>query len=57
MWFISSYLCVVFSLFALYKSVILAEHHIAIASQGFALLIDSLLWIHRAVQGLRRSAN
>jgi hypothetical protein len=35
---ISCYLCVVFSLFALYKSVILAEHHIAIASQGFALL-------------------
>jgi hypothetical protein len=36
--FISCYLCVVFSLFAVYKSVILAEHHIAIASQGFALL-------------------
>jgi hypothetical protein len=35
---ISCYLCIVFSLFALYKSVILAEHHIAIASQGFALL-------------------
>jgi hypothetical protein len=35
---ISCYLCVVFSLFAIYKSVILAEHHIAIASQGFALL-------------------
>jgi hypothetical protein len=35
---ISCYLCVVFSLFALYKSIILAEHHIAIASQGFALL-------------------
>ena len=35
---ISCYLCVVFSLFAVYKSVILAEHHIAIASQGFALL-------------------
>jgi hypothetical protein len=36
--FISCYLCVVFSLFAVYKSVILAEHHIAMASQGFALL-------------------
>ncbi|HSY63797.1 MAG TPA: hypothetical protein VK829_04320, partial [Terriglobales bacterium] len=35
---ISCYLCIVFSLFALYRSVILAEHHIAIASQGFALL-------------------
>jgi hypothetical protein len=29
---------VVFSLFALYRSVILAENHIAVASQGFALL-------------------
>ena len=35
---IACYLCIVFSLFALYKSVILAERHIAIASQGFALL-------------------
>jgi hypothetical protein len=35
---ISCYLCVVFSLFALYKSVILAEHNIVITSQGFALL-------------------
>ena len=35
---ISCYLCVVFSLFAVYRSVILAEHHIAITSQGFALL-------------------
>jgi hypothetical protein len=35
---ISCYLCVVFGLFALYKSVIMAEHHIALASQGFALL-------------------
>ncbi len=35
---ISCYLCIVFSLFALYKSVILAEHHIAIGAQGFALL-------------------
>jgi hypothetical protein len=35
---ISCYLFVVFSLFAVYKSVILAEHHIAIASEGFALI-------------------
>jgi hypothetical protein len=35
---ISCYLWVVFGLFALYKSVILAEQHIGLASQGFALL-------------------
>jgi hypothetical protein len=35
---ISCYLWVVFALFVLYKSVILAEHHIAFAMHGFALL-------------------
>jgi hypothetical protein len=35
---ISCYLWVVFGLFVLYKSVILAEQHIGLASQGFALL-------------------
>jgi hypothetical protein len=35
---ISCYLCVVFGLFALYKSVILREHHIPLTSQGFVLL-------------------
>lgn len=38
---ISFYLWVVFALFLLYKSVILAEHQIALASQGFAV-IDAL---------------
>ena len=32
------YLWVVFGLFALYRSVILAEHHISLADKGFALL-------------------
>src|SRR5260370_36288500 len=35
---ISLYLFVVFSLFAFYKSVILAEHHIDFAPHGFALI-------------------
>jgi hypothetical protein len=35
---ISCYLWVVFGLFAIYKSVILAEHNIALALQGVALL-------------------
>jgi hypothetical protein len=35
---ISCYLWVVFALLLLYKSVILAEHHIAFSSQGFAVL-------------------
>ena len=35
---ISLYLFVVFALFALYKSVILAEHHIDFALHGFALI-------------------
>jgi hypothetical protein len=35
---IACYLWVVLALFVIYKSVILAEHHIAFASQGFALL-------------------
>ena len=34
---ISCYLCVVFGLFAVYKSVILREHHIPLTSQGFVL--------------------
>jgi len=36
--FISFYLWVVFALFGLYKSVILAEHHIDVAAGGFALI-------------------
>lgn len=35
---ITCYLWVVFALFVLYKSVVLAEHHIPFAPQGFALL-------------------
>ena len=35
---ISAYLFVVFSLFAIYKSVILAEHHIDFVLHGFALI-------------------
>jgi hypothetical protein len=35
---IAAYLWVVFALFLLYKSVILAEHHIPFAAEGFALI-------------------
>jgi hypothetical protein len=36
--FISCYLWIVFALFVLYKSVILAEHDISFAANGFALI-------------------
>ncbi|HSY71132.1 MAG TPA: hypothetical protein VK798_02775 [Alloacidobacterium sp.] len=36
--FISCYLWLVFALFVLYRSIILAEHHISFAANGFALI-------------------
>jgi hypothetical protein len=36
--FIALYLWVIFGLFALYRSVVLAEHHVSLTEKGFALL-------------------